>query len=106
MVSCSTTSHWEAPKFNFNSSQQSEDWRVFYTRATDYLKALNINTREADDCKTGWKQLKMMFKGGDWQTLQIFSDNGTIIPESQKVPHQVLDAIGTTTKFKDHFWHF
>ena len=54
---------WEAPSFHFNSPNQSEDWQVFYTQAINYLKALNINTEEADECHTGWKQLCMMFEG-------------------------------------------
>ena len=41
--------HWEAPTFHFNSANQSEDWRVFYTRALDYLDALDIELHEADD---------------------------------------------------------
>ena len=38
-----------------------EDWKAFYTRALNYLEALNINTDELNETKTGWKQLKMMF---------------------------------------------
>ena len=60
------TSHWEALKFNFNPLHQTEEWKVFYTRAIEYLEALYINTEEADDQKTGWKQLKMMFESEDW----------------------------------------
>ena len=79
MTSYSTTPCWEVLKFNFNSPQQSEDWRAFYTRAIDYLEALNINAKEADDNKTGGKHLKMMFEGKDrW----IFIDSGTITLES------------------------
>ena len=101
----STTFHWEAPVFNFNSPQQSEDLQVFHTRATDYLEALNIDA-EADDCKTSWKQLKMMFEDDDWQNLQTLINNGTITPASQKMPQQVLDTTGTTMKSDDYFWHF
>ena len=64
--------HWEAPKFNLNSSHQSEDWKVFYTRALDYLEALDINTDEWCIC---WKQLNMMFEGKDGQTLQSLINN-------------------------------
>ena len=106
MASCTTTFYWECPKFNFNSPQQSEDCRVFYIRATDYLKALDIDTEEADNCKTRWKQLKIIFKGEDWQTLQTLINNGTRTQENQKMPWQVLDAIGKTIKSEDHFWHF
>ena len=45
--------HWEAPSFQLNSSNQSEDWYVFYTQSVDYLEALNINTEETDECHTG-----------------------------------------------------
>ena len=100
------TSFWEAPKFNYNSPQQSEDWEVIYTRAIDYLNALDINAEEADGCKTGWKQLKMMSKGRDLQTLQSLTDNGTITVKSQKIPWQVLDTISTRIKAEDHYWHF
>ena len=55
--------HWEAVKFNFNSPHKSDNWKVFYTRVFDYLEALHMNTDEADNQHTGWKQLKMMFEG-------------------------------------------
>ena len=97
------TSCWEAPKFNFNFPQQSEDWRVFYTRATDYLEALDIDAKEAEECKRGWKQLKMMFEGKDWQTLQSLIDNVSITLESQRTPELGLDATGTTIKAEEHF---
>ena len=48
----------------------------------------------------------MMFEIKDWQTLQTLLDNETITLEHQKTPRCVLDAIATTTKSKDHFWHF
>ena len=66
-----TNNHWEAPKFNFNSPHQLEDWKIFYTRALDYLEALNIDNAEADDQGTDWKQLKMMFKGKDRQDSPV-----------------------------------
>ena len=100
------TSHWVAPKFNFNSPQQSEDWKVFYTRAIDYLEALDIDTEEAGDQKTRWKQLKIMFKGKDQETLQSLNDNAIISTDSQRTPWQVLDAISMTIKAKDHYWNF
>ena len=34
------------------------------------------------------------------------NDNGTIMPESQKTLQQVWNAIVTTIKSEDHFWHF
>ena len=85
---------------------QLEDWKVFYTRALDYLEALDINADEADNWHTGWKQLKMMFKGEDKQTLQSLIDNGTITLEHKKIPKDALDATGITIKAKEHFWHF
>ena len=69
-------------------------------------KALNINTDEADDWHTGWKQLKMMFEGKDRQIFQSLINNGTITAEHQKIPQEALDAIGTTIKAEEHFWHF
>ena len=72
--------YWEVPKFSFQSSLQSEDWKAFYTRVLDYLEVLNINTNEPDDTRIGWTQLKMMFEGKDWQILQILLDNNTITP--------------------------
>ena len=48
----------------------------------------------------------MMFEGEDWQMLQTLLDNEIITPEHQKTPRQVLDAIATTIKSEDHFWHF
>ena len=47
-----------------------------------------------------------MFKGEDRQTFQTIINSGTITQESQKMPQHVLDAIATTIKSKDHFWHF
>ena len=50
-------------------------------------KPLTLNTNEADNCMhTCWKQLKMMFKGEDGETLQSLINNGTITLESQKTP--------------------
>ena len=48
----------------------------------------------------------MMFAGKDRQTLQTLINNGTITQGHQKTPWQVLDAIMTSIKSKDHFWHF
>ena len=38
--------------------------------------------------------------------LQTLLNNETITTEHQKTPRQVLDAIATTIKAEDHFWHF
>ena len=63
------------------------------------------DAKEGDDCKSSWKQLKMMFEGKNQQTLQTLIKNCTITPKSQKTPRQVLDAITITTKSEDHLWH-
>ena len=81
MASSCPHNHWEAPTFHFSSANQSGDWRVFYTRALDYLDALDIEVDEADDNRKGWKQIKLKFKGEDRQTLQTLIDNGTVTPE-------------------------
>ena len=47
-----------------------------------------------------------MFKDEDRQTLQSLINNRTITQESQRMLQLGLDAIGTTIKFKEHFWHF
>ena len=75
---------WEAPTFHFNSANQSEDWRAFYTRALDYLDTLDIELDEADDNHKGWKQIKLMFEGEDRHALQTLIDNGTMTPEHIK----------------------
>ena len=79
------------------------DWKAFYTRALDYLDALDIETEQADDCHKGWKQLKLMFEGKDREALQTFIDYGTITEENMKTPHATLDAISMTIKTKEHF---
>ena len=53
MASRPNTPWWEAPKFSFSSSHQMDNWKAFYTRALDYLEALNIDTSEPNDTKTG-----------------------------------------------------
>ena len=86
---------WEAHKSNFNSvPHQLEDWRFFYTKGLDYQEVLNINNDEADDQHTGWKQLKMMFKGEDRQTLQSLINNGTMPVEHQKMLWEALNVMG------------
>ena len=106
MASRSNMPCLETPKSSFTLSQQTEDWKAFYTKALDYLEALNINTDEPDETKTGWKQLKIMFEGKDWQTLQTLMDSETIPLNTGRSPSIVLDAIATTINSKDHFWHF
>ena len=96
MVSSGHCSCWEAPTFHFNTANQSEDWSVFYTRALDYLDALDIELDEADESHKGWKQLKLMFKGEDRKGLQT--------TEHMKIPRAILDAIATTIGSEEHFW--
>ena len=83
-----------------------DNWKAFYTRALDYLEALNIDTHEPNVSKIGLKQWKMMFEGKDWQMLQTLVDNETIMLDHQKTHRHVLDAIANTIKSEDHFWHF
>ena len=80
------------------------DWRTFYTRALDYLDALDIDTEQADDHHKGWKQLKLISEGKDRKAVQTLIDNGTITQENMKTPHTALDAISMTIKSEEHFW--
>ena len=93
MASRSTAHHWEAPKFSFNSPNQAAEWQAFYTRALDFLEALDIDPEVADQNKCGWRQIKMMFEGEDCQALQTLIDNNTVTPEAQQTPAQALKAI-------------
>ena len=45
MASRPTAHHWEAPKFSFNSPNQAAEWQTFYTRALDFLEALDIEVK-------------------------------------------------------------
>ena len=101
-MACQPTNCLDAPTFQFNSPNQSEDWKAFYTRALDYLDALDIETDEADDFSKGWKQLKLTFGRDDREALQIGMNNCTITGESVKIPQFALDPIGTM-KSKEHF---
>ena len=105
MASHSNIPHWQAPKFTFSTAQQWEEWKVFYTRAINFLEAFDINTEKEDSTQKGWKQLKMIFEGKDRQTLQTLINNWTISPEKLKTPQQVLHAIITKIKSEGHFWN-
>ena len=105
MASRSTAHHWEAPKFSFNSSNQAAEWQGFYTRALDFLDALDIDPEASDQNKCGWRQIKMMFKGEDCQALQTLIDNNTVTPEAQQTPVLALRAIQSIIKEDVHFWH-
>ena len=105
MASRPTPHHWEAPIFSFNSPNQVAEWQVFFTRAVDFLEALDIDPEAADQNKCGWRQIKMMFKGEDCQALQTLTDNNTVTPEAQQTPMQALKAIQSIIKEDVHFWH-
>ena len=62
--------YWKVPRFSFNSQNQPEEWTLFYTRALDFLEALDINPDEEDQGKRGWCQIKMMFDGGNCQAFK------------------------------------
>ena len=78
----SNNPHCEAPKFSFNSQNQAEKWKLFYTRTLDFLKALGVNPDEEDQGRKGWHDLKIMFEGDDHQGLQTLIVNNTILPEA------------------------
>ena len=106
MASRAPTARWEAPQFSFNSPQQTQEWKNFYTRVLDYQETLDIDPEAQDDTKCRWKQIKMMFQGEDRQALQSLIDNNTITPEDQKTPKHALKAIQSCIKEEEHFWHF
>ena len=98
MASRSTAHHWEAPKFSFNSPNQAAEWQAFYTRALDFLEALDIDPEAADQHKCGWRQIRMMFEGEDCQALHTLIGNNTVTPETQQTPAQALKAIQSIIK--------
>ena len=106
MAFSSHRGHWEAPTFHFNSPNNSEDSSVFYTRALDYLDALDIELETDDQSRKGWKQLKLVFEGEDRKALQSLIDSGVVTPEHMLNPKAALDAIGTTIKSEEHFWAY
>ena len=97
---------WEAAKFSFNAENQAKEWKKFHTIVIDFLEALNIDPVTPDESKCGWCQIKMMFQDEDREALQALLDNNTITPEDQLTPTCVLNAIQTTIKEDEHFWHF
>ena len=106
MASSSHHSCWEAPTFHFNFPNQSVDWSAFYTRALDYLDALDTEPDAAEQSCKGWKQLKLMFEGEDRKALQSLIDSGVMTTEHMLKPKAALDAIGTTIKSEEHFWDY
>ena len=105
MASRPTTPHWEAPKFLFSAPNQAEEWKVFYTRALDFLEAQDIDPDVEDQNKCGWWQVKMMFEGEDCQAPQTLISNNTITSEAQRTPALALKAIQSVLKEDVHFWH-
>ena len=95
-----------SPQVHFYSPYQATKWKAFYIQTTDFLEVLNTDTEVEENTKKGWKQLKMMFEGEDQQALQTLVYNRTITPDHHKTPIRVLNTIQTTTKEKEHFWHF
>ena len=106
MASTGPTAQWEAPQFSFNTPDQTQEWKPFYTRVLNFLETLDINPEKQDETKRGRKQIKMMFKGEDQQALQTLIDNNTISPEDQLTPVSALKAMQTCIKDKEHFWHY
>ena len=105
MASRSSAPHWEAPKFSFNTPNQVDAWKSFYTQALDFLEALDIDPNVEDQGKKGWRQIKMMFEDEDCLALQTLIDNQTITPAAQQTPSLVLKAIQSVIKEDVHFWH-
>ena len=58
MPSRSNTPNWEAPEFFFNASDQAEEWKSFFTRAIDFLEALDIDPDVENQGKRGGIKLK------------------------------------------------
>ena len=106
MASSGHYSHWQPPTFHFNTPNQSENCSTFYTRALDYLDALDIEPEVADESCKGWKQLKLMFEGKDRKALQSLIDCGVMTSDHMLKPKAALDAIGTTIKSEEHFWAY
>ena len=50
-MNSSNPSHWEAPKFSFNTEDQPAEWKQFYIRALDYLEALDIDPDQQGENK-------------------------------------------------------
>ena len=105
MASRSSAPHWEAPKFSFNTPNQADAWKSFYTRVLDFLEALDIDPNVEDQGKRGWRQIKMMFEDEDHLALQTLINNQTITPAAQRTPSLALKAIQLVIKEDVHFWH-
>ena len=105
MASRSSAPHWEAPKFSFNTPNQVDAWKSFYTWVLDFLEALDIDPNVEDQDKRDWRQIKMMFEDEDGLALQTLIDNQTITPAAQQTHSLVLKAIQSVIKEDVYFWH-
>ena len=104
-----SSSHWQllgSPHISFQLPNQSEVWSTVYTRALDYLDALDIELDNADEFCKGWKQLNLMFDSEDRKVLQSLIDSSVVTLEHILKPKAALDAIGTTIKSEEHFWAY
>ena len=105
MASRSSAPCWEAPKFSFNTPNQVDAWKSFYTWVLDFLEALDIDPDVEDQGKRGWRQIKMMFEDEDHLAPQTLINNQTITQAAQQTPSLVLKAIQLVIKEDVHFWH-
>ena len=64
-----TTPLWEAPNFSFDVPDQATEWEKFYTRAIDFIEALDTYPDKEDESKQDGQQIKMIFQGEDRQVL-------------------------------------
>ena len=74
------------------------------TRALDYLDALDIEPKAANESHKGWKQPKLMFEGEDKKALQSLIDSRVVTAEHMLKPKATVDAVGTTIKSEVYFW--
>ena len=79
-MASSTTPQWGASKFSFDVPDQATEWKKFYTRAIDFLEALDIDPDKEDESKWGWCAIKIMFQDEDRQALQTPLENNIITP--------------------------
>ena len=55
MASGGTATQWEAPQFSFNTPDQTQEWKNFYTKVLDFLETLDIDPERQYENKCGWK---------------------------------------------------
>ena len=51
MASGGSTTCWETPKSSFNTPDQIQEWKIFYTRVLDFLETLDIDPERQDETK-------------------------------------------------------